>query len=263
MRSGPPAIETRGLGRDFGAIHAVKTLDLTVERGEFFGFLGPNGAGKTTTIHMLATVIRPSRGGARVEGFDILKEPLEVRRRIGIVFQDTTLDGDLTVEQNLVFAARLYGLRGLEARGRIDHLLELFDLTGRRRERVGFLSGGMRRALDVARGILHRPSLLFLDEPTLGLDPGSRRRTWAFLHRLRQSEAMTFFLTTHYLEEVEDCDRVAILRRGELAALGTPAEVRGDAASLEEAFLTVAGSDDRDGRRAAWAEDPTWVPEGP
>ena len=234
-----PAIEARGLGKDFGLVVALRSLDLEVQRGEFFGFLGPNGAGKTTTIHLFATLLRPSRGEACVEGHDILREPLAVRRRIGLVFQETTLDRDLTVEQNLAFAGRLYGLDSATARGRIDELLELFELEGRRHDHVRALSGGMRRALDIARGILHSPALLFLDEPTLGLDPAGRRRTWDFLHRLRQSESMTFFLTTHYLEEAAGCDRVAMIHRGELIASGTPAELRGEARTLEEAFIAL------------------------
>ena len=220
-------------------MRALGALDLTVRRGEFFGFLGPNGAGKTTTIHLLATLLRPTRGSAVVEGRDVIREPLAVRRCIGLVFQESTLDRDLTAEQNLAFAARLYGLERSVARQRIGELLERFQLEGRRRDLVRDLSGGMRRALDIARGILHRPSLLFLDEPTLGLDPANRRRTWEFLHGLRESEAMTFFLTTHYLEEAAGCDRAAILHRGELAALGTPAELKGGAVTLDEAFIAL------------------------
>jgi ABC-2 type transport system ATP-binding protein len=174
-----------------------------------------------------------------VEGRDALREPLEVRRRIGLVFQESTLDRNLTVEQNLAFAARLYDLPGGAARRRIDELLDVFDLRDRRADLVRHLSGGMRRAVDVARGVLHAPALLFLDEPTLGLDPAARRRTWKLLHRLRGDRRMTFFLTTHYLEEAESCDRVAVLHRGELLACGTPAEVRGAALSLEDAFLSL------------------------
>ncbi len=240
-RDGIPSIEARGLGKDFGSVRALDSLDLTVRRGEFFGFLGSNGAGKTTAIHLLATLVRPSRGSARVEGHDVEREPLAVRRRIGLVFQESTLDRELTAEQNLVFAARLYGLGGHAARRRIDELLELFDLLERRREPVRSLSGGMKRALDIARGILHSPRLLFLDEPTLGLDVGARRRTWEFLHRLRESASMTFFLTTHYLEETTACDRAAIIRHGALVALGTPKELKGGAASLEDAFVKLTG----------------------
>jgi ABC-2 type transport system ATP-binding protein len=236
-----PAILTRGLGKDFGPVRALGALDLEVERGEFFGFLGPNGAGKTTTIHLLATLLAPSRGEARVEGHDVTRDPHRVRRKIGLVFQESTLDRDLTALQNLTFAGRLYGLDGNAARRRIDELLELFDLRERRDQLVRSLSGGMKRALDIARGVLHSPSLLFLDEPTLGLDPGNRRRTWEFLHRLRQTQAMTFFLTTHYLEETARCDRAAILHKGELAAIGTPVELQGDAPSLEESFIRLTG----------------------
>jgi ABC-2 type transport system ATP-binding protein len=179
-----------------------------------------------------------------VEGHDVLREPLAVRRRIGLVFQESTLDRNLTAEQNLAFAARLYDLDGPSARRRIDELLDVFELRDRRGELVRSLSGGMKRALDVARGVLHAPSLLFLDEPTLGLDPAARRRTWQLLHRLREGRRMTFFLTTHYLEEAGSCDRVAVLHRGELLACGTPAEVQGSALSLEEAFLSLTRSED-------------------
>ncbi len=243
MSEAGPAILARGLGKDFGSLRALGALDLEVRSGEFFGFLGPNGAGKTTTIHLLATLLRPTRGQAWVEGRDVVREPHAVRRRIGLVFQESTLDRDLTAEQNLVFAGRLYGLDGRAARRRIDELLDLFELRERRGELVRHLSGGMKRALDVARGVLHSPSLLFLDEPTLGLDPGNRRRTWEFLNRLRESTAMTFFLTTHYLEETTGCDRAAILHRGQLVALGTPDELRGDAPSLEEAFIRLTADE--------------------
>src|SRR5271167_1928012 len=198
-----PAIVTSGLGRDYGRMRAVDSIDLEVRSGEFFGFLGPNGAGKTTTIRMLTTLLNPSRGWARVAGTDILEDPLAVRREIGVVFQETTLDGDLTAEENLRFCTRLYGLSRKESKIRIDEALELFALTDRRNSRVRTFSGGMRRALDLARGILHRPSVLFLDEPTLGLDPGQRRRIWEFLKRLPGEQGTTLFLTTHYLEEAD------------------------------------------------------------
>jgi ABC-2 type transport system ATP-binding protein len=220
------AIEARGLGKDYGSLTAVGAVDLEVHPGEFFGLLGPNGAGKTTTIHMLATLLRPSRGTGRVAGHDVVRSPLAVRRQIGLVFQETTLDLDLTAEENLRFAARLYALPSTEARRRIDEVLDLFDLAPRRHDRVRSFSGGMRRALDLARGVLHRPGILFLDEPTLGLDPIHRRRIWKFLHRLRSESGVTLFLTTHHLEEADDCERVVILDRGRILVRGTPAELK-------------------------------------
>ena len=186
-----PAIAAVGLGRDYGSVRAVDAVDLEVRSGEFFGFLGPNGAGKTTTIGMLTTLLHPSRGAAWVAGRDVWAEPLAVRRQIGVVFQETSLDLDLTAEENLRFCTRLYGLSRKESASRIDEALRLFDLGERRRERVRSFSGGMRRALDLARGILHRPSILFLDEPTLGLDPAQRRRIWEFLLRLRTESGTT------------------------------------------------------------------------
>jgi ABC-2 type transport system ATP-binding protein len=220
------AIEASGLGKSYGNLVAVAGIDLAVGPGEFFGLLGPNGAGKTTTIHMLATLLRPSRGSARVAGLDVAKAPLGVRGRIGIVFQETTLDLDLTAEENLRFAARLYGLKGARLRSRVAELFALFGLTERGNDRVRTFSGGMRRALDLARGLLHRPDVLLLDEPTLGLDPVHRRAIWQFLHRLRAEEQTTLFLTTHYLEEADGCDRVAIMASGRIAVEGTPDQLK-------------------------------------
>src|SRR5712692_8485202 len=221
-----PAIAALGLGRDYGAVRAVDAIDFDVRPGEFFGFLGPNGAGKTTTIRMLTTLLRPSRGSARVAGKDVQRDPLGVRRQIGVVFQETTLDLDLTADENLRFCTRLYGLSRRESRQRIDEALSLFGLEERRGQRVRSFSGGMRRALDLARGILHRPSILFLDEPTLGLDPTQRRRIWEFLRRLCNESGTTLFLTTHYLEEADPCDRVAIVDRGQVVVLGEPSALK-------------------------------------
>ena len=220
------AVEATGLGRDYGRFCAVDAIDLRVRPGEFFGFLGPNGAGKTTTIRMLTTLLRPSRGSALVAGREVTEDPRGVRRQIGLVFQETTLDLDLTAEENLRFAARLYGLSRRESSARIAEALDLFGLAERRRQRVRTFSGGMRRALDLARGILHRPAILFLDEPTLGLDPGQRRRIWEFLRRLCDESGTTLFLTTHYLEEADDCDRVAIVDHGRIIALDSPASLK-------------------------------------
>ena len=237
------AIEARGLGKDFGSIRAVEGLDLEVREAEFFGCLGPNGAGKTTTLHLLATLLTPSRGTARVAGHDVREDGLAVRRSIGLVFQEATLDRDLTAEENLRFAARLWNLPARVAEPRIDGVLQQFGLAERRRDPVRTLSGGQRRALDLARGMLHQPQVLFLDEPTAGLDPRARRSLWELIRGLRASSPLTVFLTTHYVEEAEPCDRVAVLDRGQLAALGTPADLKRQAGveSLEEVFLARTG----------------------
>jgi ABC-2 type transport system ATP-binding protein len=237
------AIAASGLGKDFGAIRALDRLDLEVGAGEFFGFLGPNSAGKTTTLHLLATLLTPTRGRAWVAGHDIARASVAVRRSIGLVFQETTLDRDLTIEENLWFAARLWDLPRRRAEPRIDHLLGQWQLGGRRRDPVRTLSGGMRRRVDIARGILHEPQVLFLDEPTAGLDPWARRALWDMIRALRQASRLTVFLTTHYVEEAEPCDRVAVLDQGRLVALGSPAELKRAAgvASLEEVFLARTG----------------------
>jgi ABC-2 type transport system ATP-binding protein len=237
------AIDARALGKDFGSIRALDGLDLEVGAGEFFGFLGPNGAGKTTTVHLLATLLRPSRGAAHVAGHDVARDGLAVRRSIGLVFQETTLDRDLTVQENLRFAARLWNIPDRLAQPRIAALLHQFGLDERRGDPVRALSGGLRRAVDIARGILHEPRVLFLDEPTAGLDPRARRSLWELIRGLRAASGLTVFLTTHYVEEAEPCDRVAVLDRGRLVALGSPAELERDAgvASLEEVFLARTG----------------------
>jgi len=236
-------VESVGLGKDYGSIRAVEAMDMGVRRGEFFGFLGPNGAGKTTMIHMLTTLLRPSRGYAVVAGHDVVDEPLEVRKNVGLVFQETTLDPELTAEENLRLAGRLYGLRAADLSHRIDEVLGLFELQARRHDRVRTFSGGMRRLVDLARGILHRPAVLFLDEPTLGLDPVNRLRVWSYLERLASEEEMTLFLTTHYLEEAEPCDRVVIVNHGKVIAQGTPARLKRDIGGQESIALAVRDPD--------------------
>src|SRR4249920_3134762 len=234
------AVRAAGLVKRYGELAAVDGLDLEIAPGEFFGLLGPNGSGKTTTMHMLATLIRPSAGTASVAGFDIASAPVRVRASIGLVFQESALDRTLTVAQNLRFAGLLHDLppRVIEERSR--ELLELFDLTERRHQPVAALSGGMRRALDIVRGVLHQPRCLLLDEPTIGLDLPNRRRIWRFIERLRARTGMTVLLTTHYLEEADGCDRVVFIRKGRLVESGAP---RSLVAALGRHILEVEGAD--------------------
>lgn len=222
------AIESRGLSKHYADTTAVAELDLSIPEGTFFGLLGPNGSGKTTTIHMLSTLVRPSSGQIRVAGHDVLEDPVTVRGSIGLVFQESALDRNLTIEENLHFAGALYGLDKPTVEERSNELLTLFDLNDKRSVAVAALSGGMRRAVDIARGVLHRPRVLFLDEPTIGLDIINRRAIWRFIGRLRQAHGMTVLLTTHYLEEAESCDEVAFLRTGRLIGSGCPQDLIAD-----------------------------------
>jgi len=214
------AIRATGLGKRYADLLAVDGLDIEISSGEFFGLLGPNGSGKTTTLHMLATLIRPSAGSATVAGFDVVREPVSVRAAIGLVFQESALDRTLSVAQNLRFAGLLHDLPLRVIGERQGELLELFGIADKRDQPVAALSGGMRRALDIVRGVLHEPRILFLDEPTIGLDLPNRRRIWRFIERLRARTGMTVLLTTHYLEEADGCDRVAFIRRGRLVESG-------------------------------------------
>ncbi|GHF93284.1 ABC transporter ATP-binding protein [Streptomyces hydrogenans] len=246
-----PAISTRGLvksyrGPDGTTTHAVRGLDLDVRQGETFAFLGPNGAGKSTTIAMLCALTRPTSGHATVAGADVLTEPDRVRRRVGLLFQHSALDPDLTAEQNLRVHARLYGLGRAEARRRTAEVLDLADLTDRRRSPVRTLSGGMRRRLELARQLLHSPGVLFLDEPTTGLDPHARARVREHLRDLRDRHGSTLFVTTHYLDEAEHCDRLAIIDGGRLVAQGTPHEVK---AAIGDDRVVLRTSDDEAARR--------------
>jgi len=215
-------ISTAGLARNFGHTQAVKGISFSVAEGEVFGFLGPNGAGKTTTISMLCTLLAPSAGEATVAGFDIRSKRTEVRRSIGLVFQDPTLDEYLTAIQNLRFHAYAYGVPKRVRDERIHELLNLMELWDRRNSSVREFSGGMKRRLEIARGLLHHPRILFLDEPTLGLDPQTRHRIWKYVLDLRRRESLTIFLTTHYMDEAENCDRIAIIDEGEIVALDRP-----------------------------------------
>jgi ABC-2 type transport system ATP-binding protein len=216
-------ITLQGLTKSFGPIQAVAGIDLDIDRGEIFGLLGPNGAGKTTTIGILCTIVRPTSGTAVIAGCDVVREPAKVRRQVGIVFQDPTLDTILTGRENLELHGRLYGIPRKLRQQRIRELLEFVELAHRADDLTRTYSGGMRRRLELARGLLHRPAVLFLDEPTLGLDPQTRARTWDYIQKMAKSEKTTVVLTTHYMEEAEQvCDRVGIIDRGRIIALGTP-----------------------------------------
>ena len=222
MSSPASAVSVNGLTKRYGEVEAVRGIDFEVRAGETFGFLGPNGAGKSTTISMLCTLVRPSAGSATVAGHDVVRERDEVRRNIGLVFQDTTLDGYLTAEENLSLHAELYGVpRDLVAE-RIRQVMEMVELWKRRSHLVNTFSGGMKRRLEIARGLLHSPRVLFLDEPTVGLDPQTRSSIWGYITKLGREEDITIFLTTHYMDEAEYCDRIAIIDQGLIVVLDTP-----------------------------------------
>jgi ABC-2 type transport system ATP-binding protein len=229
-------IAANNLTRKFKSLTAVDGVSFTVEEGEVFGFLGPNGAGKTTTINILCTLLAPTSGTASIAGYDCARQPDAVRASIGIIFQDTTLDTGLTAYENLKFHAYLYNLDRKLTERRIDEMLEIVELTQRKNDLIKNFSGGMKRRLEIARGLLHYPRVLFLDEPTLGLDPQTRNTIWAFIADLRRRERITVFMTTHYMEEAENCGRIAVIDRGKIIAEGTPAGlkelVRGDSIHL-------------------------------
>ncbi len=218
---------------------AVDDVSFTVPAGQIFGLLGPNGAGKSTTIKILCTLLRPSQGLARVAGHDVVTEPANVRRSLGLIFQDPAVDDRLTARENLKIHCMIYGVPRADRRARIEDGLAWIGLTSEANQRVRTFSGGMRRRLEVARALLHRPRVLFLDEPTSGLDPQTRRAMWDRLHELRQREQLTIFLTTHYMEEAENCDRLAIIDHGKLVAEGSPAELKRRAGE-ERVTLTTA-----------------------
>jgi ABC-2 type transport system ATP-binding protein len=235
------AITVRGLVKRYGEIEAVGGVDFEVRRGETFGFLGPNGAGKTTTINMLCTLARPTAGSATVAGYDVATQRDDVRRNIGLVFQDTTLDGYLSAERNLRFHAELYGVPRAVLGDRMRQVLEMVGLWDRRRSRVQTYSGGMMRRLEIARGLLHAPRVLFLDEPTIGLDPQTRVSIWTYIADLRRREDTTIFLTTHYMDEAEHCDRIAIIDNGKIVALDTPEALK---ASVGRDRVQIQTADD-------------------
>jgi len=217
-----PAIEVLDLTKSFGDFEAVRGVSFAVAAGETFGFLGPNGAGKSTTISMLCTLLRPTSGVAMVAGYDVATHQSEVRKHIGLVFQDTTLDDYLTAEENLRFHAELYGIPSDQAMERLEAVMQMVGLWERRSGLVRTFSGGMKRRLEIARGLLHSPRVLFLDEPTVGLDPQTRSHIWGYINDLRRREAITMFLTTHYMDEAEHCDRIGIIDQGRIVVIDTP-----------------------------------------
>ncbi len=219
-------ITVENLTRSFGAIEAVKGINFEVGRGETFGFLGPNGAGKSTTIKMLCTLLRSTSGRALVNGFDVERDSAAVRQSIGIVFQDPTLDEYLTAEQNLLFHCMIYHTPVRTRHARIHDVLTLVGLEDRKNDLVRTFSGGMKRRLEVARGLLHEPETLFLDEPTVGLDPQTRRSVWEYVMRLKETTGLTIFMTTHYMDEAEYCDRIGVIDHGTIVALDTPAALK-------------------------------------
>ncbi len=222
MNATPNAIRVNDLVKRFDEVEAVRGVSFEVPTGEVFGFLGPNGAGKSTTINMLCTLLKPTAGSATVAGHDVVHERDDVRRNIGLVFQDPTLDGYLTAAQNLKLHAELYGVESKLVEPRMRQVLKMVGLWERRDGVVGTFSGGMRRRLEIARGLMHSPRVLFLDEPTIGLDPQTRRSIWSYIRELKQREEITIFMTTHYMDEAEWCDRIAIMDNGKIVALDSP-----------------------------------------
>jgi len=249
-------IHAQDLTKTFGAVKAVDGVSFDVREGEIFAFLGPNGAGKTTTIQMLTTLQAPTSGSIRIDGLDPKTQPHEVRRRFGIVFQDPSLDGELTAQENLELHGVLYHVPRKRRLERIEMLLRLFELWEKRAALVKTFSGGMKRRLEIARGFLHTPRILFLDEPTLGLDPQSRNQLWTHVKHLNDTEKVTVFLTTHYMDEADRvAQRIAIIDHGKIVAQGSSQELKQQTGSesLEQAFLALTGSTIRD--EAAGASD--------
>ena len=242
-------IRVQNLVKTFGSFTAVDDVSFEVAEGEIFAFLGPNGAGKTTTIKMLTTLLTPTSGSIALDGLDPLKQQNEARRRFGIVFQDPSLDGDSSAWENMEIHGVLYHVPRTQRRQRMEELLKLFELWEKRNQPVKSFSGGMKRRLEIARGFLHTPKILFLDEPTLGLDPQSRNQLWTHVKRVNETERVTVMLTTHYMDEADRvAHRVGVIDHGKLIAQGTPREIKDqtETETLEEAFLKLTGSTTRD-----------------
>ncbi|KAF0135344.1 MAG: hypothetical protein FD145_170 [Candidatus Saganbacteria bacterium] len=250
-------IKVENLSRRFNKFLAVDSISFSVQEGEIFGFLGPNGAGKTTTINILCTLLKPTSGNAYVSCCDTTKEPNKVRSQIGIVFQDPSLDDRLTAEDNLRFHGRLYHLGSEEINKRIPEVLNLVELYDRKNDFVRKFSGGMKRRLEIARGLMHRPKILFLDEPTLGLDPQTRAHIWDYILKMRKETNLTIFMTTHYMQEADVCDKAAIIDHGKIADLDTPLNLKSkyNEQTLEGVFLKITGREIRSqAGESAWSQ---------
>ncbi len=239
-------IEVKDLVKSYNGTQAVSGVSFSVQAGETFGFLGPNGAGKTTTINILCTLLAPTSGTATVNGFDCSRQANDVRSSIGLVFQEMTLDNELTAYENLKFHCYLYGMQRALTEKRIDEMLEVVGLVDRKNALVKTFSGGMKRRLEIARGLTHRPKVLFLDEPTLGLDPQTRKHVWQFIEDLKKKEGNTVFMTTHYMEEAEACDRIVVIDKGRIIACDTPGNLK---SSLSGDTIYLKTSDDSSARK--------------
>lgn len=227
-RVGSTVVQVESLRHVYGERAALDGVSFSVRPAEIFGLLGPNGSGKTTMFRILSTLMLPTSGSANINGYDVAKNPSDVRRQIGVVFQAPSIDVKLSARENLIHVAHLYGIHGKVQRQRVDEMLQRVALDDRANERAETFSGGMQRRLELAKGLLHRPSVLLLDEPTTGLDPGARIDLWRYLQELRDREGVTIIVTTHLMEEAEKCDRLAILSHGKLVALGTPSELKSE-----------------------------------
>jgi len=234
-------IKVENLVKRFGELVAVDNISFSVAKGEIFGFLGPNGAGKTTTINILCTLSKPTSGQAFINGFDVVRQQSQVRQSIGLVFQDPSLDERLSGLQNLRFHAMVYNVPASVREQRIEQMLRMMELWDKRHSTVHTYSGGMKRRLELARGLLHYPKVLFLDEPTLGLDPQTRNRIWDYILELRQREEITIFLTTHYMDEADKADRIAIIDHGKLVAIDTPEKLK---STVGKDIISVKTDDD-------------------
>ena len=256
------AIDVRNIVKKFGDFEAVKGISFDVEEGEIFGLLGPNGAGKSTLIRMMTTLLPPTSGTAIINGFDVVKNSNGVRESIGVIPQNMTTDLELSVEENLLIFAKLYGVPRERRERLIDELLEFVELTQWRAAQVKNLSGGMRRRVEIARGLVHEPRIFFLDEPTTGLDPVSRVNVWEMLERIKSERQLTILITTHYMDEADKlCNRIAIVDHGELKALDTPARLKaatpGENVTLDDVFIHYAGRALRDElQEARWTPPP-------